>query len=47
MVLAERRLIAELADMDIQGLAPEEIEVAKLAAQVYLRFKQLPRTLAD
>ena len=43
MVLPERRLIAELADMDLQGLTPEEIEVAKLAAQVYLRFKQLPQ----
>ena len=29
--------------MDLQGLTPEEIEVAKLAGQVYLRFKELPQ----
>ena len=29
--------------MDLQGLTPEEIEVAKLAGQVYVRFKQLPQ----
>jgi hypothetical protein len=29
--------------MDIQGLTPDEIEVAKLAARVYLAFKQLPQ----
>ena len=33
----------QLADMDVQGLTPEEIEVAKLAGQVYLRFKELPQ----
>ena len=43
MVLPERRLIADLAGIDLQELKPEEIEVAKLAAQVYLRFKQLPQ----
>jgi hypothetical protein len=43
MVFAEGRLIAELADMDVRGLTPEEIEVAKLAGQVYLRFKALPQ----
>ena len=35
--------MAELADMDVHGLTAEEIEVAKLAGQVYLRFKQLPQ----
>ena len=29
--------------MDVQGLTPQEIEVAKLAGQVYLRFKELPQ----
>jgi hypothetical protein len=29
--------------MDVQGLTPAEIEVAKLAGQVYLRFKELPQ----
>ena len=33
----------ELAAMDVQGLTAEEIEVAKLAGQVYLRFKELPQ----
>jgi hypothetical protein len=33
----------ELAAMDVQGLTSEEIEVAKLAGQVYLRFKELPQ----
>jgi hypothetical protein len=40
------RLIAmspELADMEVQGLTPEEIAVAKLAGQVYLKFKALPQ----
>jgi hypothetical protein len=35
--------LAELADMDVQGLTREEIEVAKLAGRVYLAFKQLPQ----
>jgi hypothetical protein len=35
--------LAELADMSVEGLTPEEIEVAKLAGQVYLRFKELPQ----
>jgi ribosomal protein L4 len=29
--------------MDARGLTPEEIEVTKLAGQVYLRFKELPQ----
>ena len=29
--------------MDVQGLTPEEIEVAKLAGQVYVKFKELPQ----
>ena len=29
--------------MDMQGLTPDEIEVAKLAGQLYLKFKQLPQ----
>ena len=33
----------ELADMDVRGLTPEEIEVAKLAGRVYLAFKELPQ----
>ena len=33
----------DLADMDVSGLTAEEIEVAKLAGQVYLRFKELPQ----
>ena len=33
----------DLADMDVHGLTPGEIEVAKLAGQVYLKFKQLPQ----
>ncbi len=33
----------ELADMSVHGLTPEEIEVARLAGQVYLRFKELPQ----
>jgi len=36
-------LSPELADMDVQGLTAEEIEVAQLAGQVYLKFKQLPQ----
>jgi hypothetical protein len=36
-------MMAELADMDVQGLTPEEIEVAKLAGRVYLAFKKLPQ----
>ena len=44
MVLAERSVtLAELADMDVEGLTPEEIEVAKLAGRVYLAFKELPQ----
>jgi len=43
VVLAERGLMAELANMNVQGLTPEEVEVAKLAGQVYLRFKALPQ----
>jgi hypothetical protein len=35
--------VAELADMDLQGLTPQEIEVAKLAGELYLRFKSLPQ----
>jgi hypothetical protein len=35
--------LAELADMSVEGLTPEEIEVARLAGQVYLRFKELPQ----
>jgi ribosomal protein L4 len=35
--------MAELAQMDIEGLTPEEVEVAKLAGQVYLRFRALPQ----
>jgi len=33
----------ELATMDVQGLTPDEIEVAKLAGQLSLKFKQLPQ----
>ncbi len=29
--------------MDVRGLTPEEIEVAKLAEQVYVKFKELPQ----
>jgi len=43
MVLTERSVMVELADMDVQGLTPEEVEVAKLAGQVFLRFKELPQ----
>ena len=35
--------MSELADMSLQGLTPEEIEVARLAAQVYVKFKELPQ----
>jgi hypothetical protein len=35
--------MTELADMDVQGLTPEEIDVAKLAGRVYLTFKALPQ----
>jgi hypothetical protein len=35
--------LAELADMSVEGLTAEEIEVATLAGQVYLRFKELPQ----
>jgi hypothetical protein len=43
MVLATRGVVAELADMNVQGLTPEEVEVAKLAGRVYLAFKDLPQ----
>ena len=33
----------DLADMDVEGLTPEEIEVAKLAGQFFLAFKELPQ----
>ena len=29
--------------MDMRGLTPEEVEVAKLAGRVYLAFKELPQ----
>jgi hypothetical protein len=29
--------------MDVQGLTPEEVGVAKLAGRVYLAFKELPQ----
>jgi hypothetical protein len=32
-----------LADMDVQGLTPEEVEVARLAGRVYLAFRELPQ----
>jgi hypothetical protein len=35
--------MSELADMSLQGLTPEEIEVVRLAAQVYVKFKELPQ----
>lgn len=35
--------MTELADMSVQGLTPEEIEVAKLVGKVYLAFKELPQ----
>jgi hypothetical protein len=35
--------LTELADMSVEGLTPEEIEVARLAGQVYVRFKELPQ----
>jgi hypothetical protein len=43
VVLTERGVMTELADMDVQGLTPEEVEVAKLAGKVYLAFKELPQ----
>ena len=43
MVLAERSVMTELADMEVQGLTPEEIDVARLAGRVYLAFKALPQ----
>ena len=43
MVLATRGVVAELADMNVQGLTAEEVEVAKLAGRVYLAFKDLPQ----
>jgi hypothetical protein len=35
--------VAELARMDLQGLTPDEIEVARLAGQVYVKFRELPQ----
>ena len=35
--------MTELADMSVVGLTDEEIAIAKLAGEVYLRFKELPR----
>jgi hypothetical protein len=35
--------VADLADMDVPGLTPEEVEVARLAGRVYLAFKELPQ----
>jgi hypothetical protein len=35
--------MAELADMGVEGLTPEEVEVARLAGRVYVAFKQLPQ----
>jgi hypothetical protein len=29
--------------MDLQGLTPEEIEIARLAGQVYAKFRELPQ----
>ncbi len=29
--------------MDLRGLTPEEIEVARLAGQVYVKFRELPQ----
>jgi len=43
VVLTERSVNGQLADMDVRGLTPEEIEVAKLAGRVYLAFKELPQ----
>ena len=33
----------ELADINVVGLTPEEITVARLAGQVYLAFRELPQ----
>jgi hypothetical protein len=35
--------MGELAETHVQGLTAEEIEVAKLAGQVYAKFKSLPQ----